>query len=130
VSYNTTSPKSDGPTRVSQGDAPLSEFCAHDACEPYEIYRKKLQKECLHGHAGPCAEFFVITYPTYPVEDTRYYDPTGALIGVRSHIAEHSRRGGSYGVIPACASRAEKVPVPDGCRPGQPPKQAPNNTQE
>lgn len=127
---NTASPqKDDGPTKVSQGDAQLSEFCAHQACESYDMYRQKLQRECLHAYAGPCAEFFVITYPTYPVEDTRYYDPTGALIGVRSHLAERSARGRSYGVIPACASRAEKVPTPDGCRSG-PPKQAPKNTQE
>jgi hypothetical protein len=108
----------------------LSDFCTRHGCETYEEYKKKLQNDCSHAYAGPCAEFFTITYPTYPVEDTRYYDATGAMIGVRSHIAERSARGGSYGMIPACAPRAEKLPLPDGCRSPRPQGQTPRSAGE
>jgi hypothetical protein len=98
-----------GPSPVHATGVPLAEFCAHDPCETYAERKQMLEQKCLHAYAGPCAEFFAITYPTYPVEETRYYDSRGKLIGVRKYIAEHSKKGGGYGDIPACASHAEKV---------------------
>lgn len=88
---------------------PLSAFCKDDPCLPYAKEVEGLKSKCAFAYAGSCDAYFTITYPTYPVELTRYYSPDGNLMGVKRHIAEYSKDGGVFGTLPACRSTAEKV---------------------
>lgn len=92
--------------------APLAEFCT--TCPTFAAQREKLLATCARTTGsqfeGTCGSFRVLKNMGYPVEETHYFDATGALVAYVESGSEHGPWRRVFGVVPEqCALPRTKV---------------------